>query len=149
VINIPLFVKLSPNVTSIVSMAKAAQRAGADGLSLINTLLGMRIDLKTRKPILARGSGGLSGPAIKPVAIRMVYEVASEVNLPIIGMGGIQSVDDALEFFFAGASALAVGTANFIDPFACPELIKALENHLESEGMKSLNEIIGAALVLK
>ena len=109
----------------------------------------MRIDLKTRKPILARGSGGLSGPAIKPVAIRMVYEVASEVNLPIIGMGGIQSVDDALEFFFAGASALAVGTANFIDPFACPELIKALENHLESEGMKSLNEIIGAALVLK
>jgi dihydroorotate dehydrogenase (NAD+) catalytic subunit len=146
VINIPLFVKLSPNVTSIVSMAKAAQRAGADGLSLINTLLGMRIDLKTRKPILARGSGGLSGPAIKPVAIRMVYEVASEVNLPIIGMGGIQSVDDALEFFFAGASALAVGTANFIDPFACPELIKALENHLESGGIKSLKEIIGAAL---
>jgi tRNA-dihydrouridine synthase len=146
VINIPLFVKLSPNVTSIVSMAKAAQRAGADGLSLINTLLGMRIDLKTRKPILARGSGGLSGPAIKPVAIRMIYEVASEVNLPIIGMGGIQSVDDALEFFFAGASALAVGTANFIDPFACPELILALENKLKvpqkgsEHGMSKLTE---------
>lgn len=145
-INIPLFVKLSPNVTSVVSMAKAAQRGGADGLSLINTLLGMRIDLKTRKPILARGSGGLSGPAIKPVAIRMIYEVASEINLPIIGMGGIQSLDDALEFFFAGASVLAVGTANFIDPFICPELIKALENHLESAQIKSLKEIIGAAL---
>lgn len=145
-INIPLFVKLSPNVTSIVSMAKAAERGGADGLSLINTLLGMRIDIKTKKPILARGSGGLSGPAIKPVAIRMIYEVANEVNLPIIGMGGITSVDDALEFFFAGASALAIGTANFIDPFICPELIKALDSRLEAEGIKSLKEIIGAAL---
>lgn len=141
----PVFVKLSPNVTNIVEMAKAAERGGADGLSLINTLLGMRIDIKTRKPILVRGSGGLSGPAIKPVAIRMIYETAKEVKLPIIGMGGIMTVDDILEFLFAGASAVAVGTANFIDPMICPDLIKDLETRLLEMKVKNISELIGAA----
>lgn len=141
----PMFVKLSPNVTNIVEMAKAAERGGADGLSLINTLLGMRIDLKTRKPVLARGSGGLSGPAIKPVAIRMIYETAQQVKLPIIGMGGIMNVDDILEFLFAGASAVAVGTANFIDPMICPDLIKDLETRLLEMKVKDISELIGAA----
>lgn len=132
--SVPVFVKLSPNVSNIVAMAKAAQRGGADGLSLINTLLGMRIDLKTRKPILARGSGGLSGPAIKPVAIRMVYEVRQEMNLPIIGMGGIASVDDVIEFMIAGADAVAVGTANFVEPMICPQIIEALPERLKELG---------------
>ncbi len=141
----PVFVKLSPNVTDIVAMAKAAERGGADGLSLINTLLGMRIDLKTRKPILARKSGGLSGPAIKPVAIRMIYEVSQQVNLPIIGMGGISDVDDVLEFLYAGASVVAVGTANFIDPFVCPEIINKLEIKLKEMKVNSINELVGAS----
>ncbi len=141
----PLFVKLSPNVTDIVAMAKAAERGGADGLSLINTLLGMRIDLKTRKPVLARKSGGLSGPAIKPVAIRMIYEVSQQVKLPIIGMGGISNVDDVLEFFYAGASAVAVGTANFIDPMICPEIIQGLNSKLKEMKVNSITELVGAA----
>lgn len=141
----PVFVKLSPNVTDIVSLAKATVDAGADGLSLINTLLGMRIDLKTRKPVIARGSGGLSGPAIKPVAIRMVYEVSQAVNVPIIGMGGVMNADDVLEFFYAGASAVAVGTANFIDPYICPEIITELEIKLKAMGVKSVSELVGAA----
>lgn len=141
----PLFVKLSPNVTSIVAMAKAAERGGADGLSLINTLLGMRIDLKTRKPVLARGSGGLSGPAIKPVAIRMIYETSQEVKLPIIGMGGIMNADDVIEFFLAGASAVAVGTANFIDPLICPQIITELESKLTEMKIDSISELVGQA----
>lgn len=138
---IPVFIKLSPNVTNIVAMAKAAERGGADGLSLINTLLGMRIDLKTRKPILARGSGGLSGPAIKPVAIRMVYETSNEVKLPIIGMGGVTCVDDVIEFAIAGATAIGVGTANFIEPMICPEIIKALPARMQELGIKSLRDL--------
>ena len=141
----PLFVKLSPNVTSIVSMAKAAQRGGADGLSLINTLLGMRIDLKTRKPVLARGSGGLSGPAIKAVAVRMIYETSQEVNLPIIGMGGIMNADDVIELVLAGANAVAIGTANFIDPYACPNIIKELEQKLNDMKVSSINDLVGQA----
>ena len=126
-------------------MAKACERGGADGLALINTLLGMRIDLKTRKPILARGSGGLSGPAIKPVAIRMVYEVSKAVNLPIIGMGGIQSLDDILEFLYAGASAVAIGTANFVDPTVAPDLIRSLDKYLEENNIDSVKDLIASS----
>ena len=140
---VPVFVKLSPNVTDIVAMAKAAERGGADGLSLINTLLGMRIDLVSRKPVLARGSGGLSGPAIKPVAIRMIYETSQEVKLPIIGMGGIMNADDVIEFFLAGASAVAVGTANFIDPMICPDIITALPDKLAEMQVGSISELCG------
>jgi dihydroorotate dehydrogenase (NAD+) catalytic subunit len=141
---VPVFVKLSPNVTDVVTIAKAVEAAGADGLSMINTLLGMRIDLKTRRPILANGTGGLSGPAIKPVAIRMVYEVSQQVSIPIIGMGGIQSADDVIEFFMAGASAVAVGTANFIDPLICPTIIDELEAKLDQFGVGSISELTGA-----
>jgi dihydroorotate dehydrogenase (NAD+) catalytic subunit len=141
---VPVFVKLSPNVTDVVTIAKAVEAAGADGLSMINTLLGMRIDLKTRRPILANGTGGLSGPAIKPVAIRMIYEVSQQVNIPIIGMGGIQSADDVIEFFMAGASAVAVGTANFIDPLICPTIINELEAKLDQFGVGSISELTGA-----
>lgn len=143
--SVPVFVKLSPNVTDITAMAKAAQQGGADGLSMINTLMGMRIDLKTRKPLIARKTGGLSGPAIKPVAIRMIYEVSQVVNLPIIGMGGIMDADDVLEFLYAGASAVAVGTANFIDPFVCPEIIKGLESKLLEMNIDSISELVGVA----
>lgn len=139
--SVPVFVKLSPNVTNIVTMAKAAERGGADGLSLINTLLGMRIDLKTRKPILARGSGGLSGPAIKPVAVRMIYETRKETNLPIIGMGGVSCVDDVIELLIAGADAVAVGTANFIEPMICPQIIEALPVRLEELGYNSFGDL--------
>lgn len=141
----PVFVKLSPNVTDIVSMAKAAQKGGADGLSMINTLLGMRIDMKTRKPVIARKMGGLSGPAIKPVAIRMIYDVSQEVKLPIIGMGGVMNADDVLEFIYAGASAVAIGTANFIEPFACLEIIDELELKLKEMNVSSITELVGAA----
>lgn len=141
----PVFVKLSPNVTDVVAMAKAAHRGGADGLSMINTLLGMRIDLKSKKPVVARKSGGLSGPAIKPVAIRMIYEVSQEVKLPIIGMGGIVDVDDILEFFYAGASAVAIGTINFVEPFACPEMITELEKRLAELDIKNISELSGLA----
>lgn len=141
----PVFVKLSPNVTDIVAMAKAAERGAADGLSMINTLMGMRIDHKTRKPVIARKTGGLSGPAIKPVAIRMIYDVSQEVKLPIIGMGGIMDADDVLEFFYAGASAVAVGTANFIDPLICPQIIEELEAKLENMQISSINQLVGAA----
>jgi dihydroorotate dehydrogenase (NAD+) catalytic subunit len=141
---VPVFVKLSPNVTDVSSIARAVEQAGADGLSMINTLLGMRIDLKTRKPILANKTGGLSGPAIKPVAIRMIYEVSQQVNIPIIGMGGIQSADDVIEFFLAGASAVAVGTANFVDPFVCPQIIEELEVKLDQYGVETIRELTGA-----
>ncbi|MCF6094767.1 dihydroorotate dehydrogenase [Microaerobacter geothermalis] len=140
---VPVFVKLSPNVTDIVSIAKAVEKAGADGLSMINTLLGMRIDLKTKRPILANGTGGLSGPAIKPVAIRMIWEVSQQVEIPIIGMGGIMSAEDVIEFFLAGASAVAVGTANFVNPYACPEIIGELEGWLDKIGVDHISELTG------
>lgn len=123
---VPVYVKLSPNVANITEIAKAIEAAGADGLTMINTLIGMRLDLKRGRPILANKTGGLSGPAIKPVAIRMVYEVSQAVQIPIIGMGGVQTAEDALEFLLAGASAVAVGTANFVNPFVCPEIIEQL-----------------------
>jgi dihydroorotate dehydrogenase (NAD+) catalytic subunit len=140
---VPVYVKLSPNVTNIVEMAKAVEQGGADGLTMINTLLGMRLDLKTGKPILANKTGGLSGPAIKPVAIRMIYEVSREVSLPIIGMGGIESAEDVVEFFLAGASAVAVGTANFVDPFVCPKIINELPELLDQLGIDHISECTG------
>lgn len=140
---VPVYVKLSPNVADIVSMAQAVEEAGADGLTMINTLLGMRIDLKTGQPILANKSGGLSGPAIKPVAIRMIYEVSQKVNIPIIGMGGIESIDDIIEYFYAGASAVAVGTLNFTDPFICPKLIEQLPSKLDELGVEHISELTG------
>ncbi|WP_202080092.1 dihydroorotate dehydrogenase [Caldalkalibacillus salinus] len=141
----PLYVKLSPNVADIVEMALAVEEAGADGLSMINTLLGMRIDLKTKAPILANRSGGLSGPAIKPVALRMIYEVSQRVSIPIVGMGGIQSADDVIEFFLAGASAVGVGTANFVDPLICPTLIRELPKKLDAYGVTHIGELQGQA----
>src|SRR5699024_10406973 len=126
----PIYVKLSPNVTNIVEMAQGVEAAGADGITMINTLTGMRIDLNTRRPILANQTGGLSGSAIKPVAIRMIYEVKQHVNIPIIGMGGITSVEDVVEFLLAGAQAVAIGTANFQNPFICKEIIDKLPQTL-------------------
>ncbi|MET3698050.1 dihydroorotate oxidase B catalytic subunit [Bacillus oleivorans] len=141
--NVPVYVKLSPNVTDIVTMAKAIEAAGADGITMINTLIGMRIDTVTGKPIIQNGTGGLSGPAIKPVAIRMVYDVSKNVNIPIIGMGGVQTADDVIEFLYAGASAVAVGTANFVDPFICKKLIEELPERLHQLGFSSIEECIG------
>lgn len=143
---LPLIVKLSPNVSRIQDVALAAAEGGADALSLINTLIGMQIDIKKRKPVLANRTGGLSGGAIKPVAVRMVYEVAKTVNLPLIGLGGIYSGKDALEFIMAGAWAVAVGTANFTDPYACPRIISEMIELMEADGIKSLEEIRGCAL---
>ncbi|MCI6088723.1 MAG: dihydroorotate dehydrogenase [Absicoccus porci] len=142
----PVYVKLSPNVTDIVAIAKAVEAAGADGLVLINTLMGMRIDLKTGKPLLANKTGGLSGPAIKPVAIRMVYQVASAVQIPIIGVGGITCAEDVLEFLNAGASAVEVGAQNFVDPYCCPKIIKDLPRVLEEYGYESITQAIGRSL---
>ncbi len=142
----PVYVKLSPNVTDIVAIAKAVEAAGADGLVLINTLMGMRIDLKTGKPVLANKTGGLSGPAIKPVAIRMVYQVASAVQIPIIGVGGITCAEDVLEFLNAGASAVEVGAQNFVDPYCCPKIIKDLPRVLEKYGYESITQAIGRSL---
>ncbi|WP_342491733.1 dihydroorotate dehydrogenase [Bacillus sp. FSL R5-0422] len=141
--SVPVYVKLSPNVANIVEIAKAIESAGADGLTMINTLIGMRLDLKTGKPILANKTGGLSGPAIKPVAVRMVHEVSQAVSIPIIGMGGVQNAEDVLEFLLAGASAVAVGTANFVNPFICPEIIEELPNVLAAYGYSSVEECIG------
>ncbi|EFR8994669.1 dihydroorotate dehydrogenase [Listeria monocytogenes] len=141
VATVPVYVKLSPNVADIVSIAQAIEAAGADGLTMINTLLGMRIDLKTRKPIIANGTGGLSGPAIKPVAIRMIHQVRAVSNIPIIGMGGVQTVDDVLEFLIAGADAVAVGTMNFTNPFICPKLISELPKRMDELGISSLQEL--------
>jgi dihydroorotate dehydrogenase (NAD+) catalytic subunit len=141
--SVPVYVKLSPNVTNIVEMAKAVEEGGADGLTMINTLVGMRLDLKTGKPILANRTGGLSGPAIKPVAIRMIYEVSQVVSIPIIGMGGIESAEDVIEFFYAGASAVAVGTANFVDPFVCPTIIERLPSLLDQLGFDHIIDLRG------
>lgn len=141
----PIIIKLSPNVTDIVSIAKACEDAGADGISLINTLLGMRIDLKTKKPVIANKMGGFSGPAIKPVALRMVYQVYDAVKIPIVGMGGIASAEDVIEFMLAGASAIEVGAQNLIDPYACKKIIEELPAAMEKYKISSLSEIIGAA----
>lgn len=140
----PIIIKLSPNVTDIVSIAKACEDAGADGVSLINTLLGMRIDLRTKKPILANKMGGYSGDAIFPVAVRMVYQVANAVKIPVIGMGGISTAENVLEMMCAGATAVEVGSANLINPYACKEIIENLPTVMQKYGIKSLKEIIGA-----
>src|SRR5690625_2733481 len=132
--SVPVYVKLSPNVTNIVEMALAIEVAGADGLTMINTLTGMRMDIKQRRPIIANKTGGLSGPAIKPIAVRMIYEVKQQVSIPIIGMGGIQTAEDVLEFLLAGANAVAVGTANFQNPLACPTIIDELPTVLAANG---------------
>ena len=141
----PVYIKLSPNVTDIVAIAKACADGGADGLSLINTLMGMRIDLKKRAPILANTTGGLSGPAIFPVALRMVWQVYEEVGLPIIGMGGIQSAQDVIEMMLAGATAVQVGAANLVNPYACQEIIQTPPACMEQLGIHDLKEIIGGA----
>jgi len=141
----PVYVKLSPNVTDIVSLAKAAQAAGADGLVMINTLLGMRIDLHTKKPVIATKMGGFSGPAIKPVALRMVYQVAQQVDLPIIGCGGVANAYDVIEFLLAGASAVQVGSENLVDPYACQKIINDLPRVMEELNITDLNDIIGGS----
>jgi len=141
----PVYVKLSPNVTDIVSIAKACEEAGADGLSLINTLLAMRIDLKTRKPVLANKFGGMSGGAIFPLALRMVYQVFEAVEIPIIGMGGISRAEDVIEMMLAGATAVQVGAANLRNPFACRDIIEALPGIMEKYGIVNLRDIIGGA----
>lgn len=141
--SVPVYVKLSPNVTDIKQIAKAVEAGGADGLTMINTLTGLSLDLRTGKPILANVTGGLSGPAIKPIALRMIYEVSQITDLPIIGMGGIQSAEDALEFFYAGASAVAIGTANFVNPYICPTIINDLEQLLDQYGYDHISECIG------
>lgn len=139
----PIIVKLSPNVTDIVSIAKACEDAGADGISLINTMLGMRIDLKTKRPIIANKMGGFSGPAIFPVALRMVYQVANAVKIPIIGMGGVSSAEDVVEMMLAGATAVEVGAANLVDPFACKNIIEDLPRVMEKYKIEKLSDIIG------
>lgn len=142
----PLYVKLTPNVTDIVTIARAAEEAGADGLCLINTLLGMRIDTKTRRPVVANKVGGFSGPAIFPVAVRMIWQVASAVNLPIIGCGGVSTADNVIEMMMAGATAVEVGSANLVNPYACKDIIEALPQRMEKLGISSLREIIGVAV---
>ena len=139
----PVIIKLSPNVTDIVSIAKACEEAGADGISLINTLLGMRINLRTRKPVIANKMGGFSGPAIFPVAVRMVYQVANAVNIPVIGMGGVSTAEDVIEMMLAGATAVEVGAANLVNPYACRDIIRDLPKVMEKYGINNLNEIIG------
>lgn len=139
----PVYMKLSPNVTDIVAVARACADAGADGLSLINTLLGMRIDLKTRRPVLANTMGGFSGPAVFPVALRMVYQVAQAVSIPVIGMGGVSTAEDVVEMMLAGASAVQIGAQNLVDPFVCPRIIRELPLVMERYGIHSLQEIIG------
>ena len=141
----PVIVKLSPNVTDIVSIARACEDAGADGLSLINTVMSMRIDLKTRRPVLANTTGGLSGPAVFPLALRMVWQVYGAVKIPIIGLGGVQSAEDVIEMMLAGATAVQVGAANLVDPFACRNIIEALPKAMESYGIENLTDIIGGA----
>ncbi|MEG2658616.1 MAG: dihydroorotate dehydrogenase, partial [Clostridiales bacterium] len=141
----PIIAKLSPNVTDIVAMAKVAKDAGADGLSLINTLLGMKIDIKNKKPFLGNVMGGLSGPAIKPVALRMVYQVSQAVDLPIIGQGGICTWEDAVEFLLAGATGVSVGTGNFLEPDATIKVAQGIEQYLMDNGFNDVNDIIGLA----
>ena len=141
----PVIIKLSPNVTDIVSIARACEDAGADGISLINTMLGMRIDLKRRKPVIANTMGGFSGPAIFPVAVRMVYQVSQAVSIPVVGMGGVQSAEDVLEMMLAGATAVEVGAANLVNPFASLDIVNELPAAMEKYGINDLNEIVGGA----
>ncbi len=141
----PVILKLSPNVTDIVAIAKACEEAGADGISLINTMLGMRIDLRTRKPVIANKMGGFSGPAIFPVAVRMVYQVANAVKIPVIGMGGVSSAEDVVEMMLAGATAVEVGAANLVNPYICRDIIQELPRVMEKYKIHNLNEIIGGA----
>ncbi len=141
----PVFVKLSPNVTDIVSIAKACEEAGADGISLINTMLGMRIDLRRRKPVIVNTMGGYSGPGIFPVALRMVYQVAQAVKVPVIGMGGVQSAEDVIEMMLAGATAVEVGAANLVDPWACKNIIEDLPRAMKEYRIENLKDIIGGA----
>lgn len=141
----PVIIKLSPNVTDIVAIAKACEENGADGISLINTLLGMKIDLKKKKPVVANKMGGFSGPAIKPVAIRMVYQVYEAVNIPIVGGGGVECAEDVIEMMLAGASAVEIGAANLVDPMVCPKIIEELPRVMEKYGIKNLKDIIGGA----
>ena len=139
----PVIVKLSPNVTDIVSIAKACEDAGADGISLINTMLGMRIDLRTRKPVIANKMGGFSGPAIFPVAVRMVYQVAQNVKIPVVGMGGVSTAEDVIEMMLAGATAVEVGAANLVNPYICKEIIEKLPETMDKYRINTLSEIIG------
>ena len=139
----PVIIKLSPNVTDIASIAKACEDAGADGISLINTLLGMRIDLRRRKPVIANTMGGFSGPAIFPVAVRMVYQVAKAVSIPVVGMGGVSSAEDVIEMMMAGATAVEVGAANLVNPFACRDIVRDLPEAMAKYGINNLNDIIG------
>ena len=139
----PVIIKLSPNVTDIVAIAKACEEAGADGISLINTMLGMRIDLMRRKPIIANKMGGFSGPAIFPVAVRMVYQVSNAVKIPVVGMGGVSSAEDVIEMMLAGATAVEVGAANLVNPYACRDIVRNLPRVMEKYGINNLNEIIG------
>ena len=139
----PVIIKLSPNVTDIVSIAKACEDAGADGISLINTMLGMRVNLHTRKPVIANTMGGFSGPAIFPIAVRMVYQVAKAVKIPVIGMGGVSSAEDVIEMMLAGATAVEVGAANLVNPFASRDIVRALPEAMEKYGIKNLKDIIG------
>ena len=141
----PVYIKLSPNVTDIVSIAKACEEAGADGISMINTLMGMRIDLKTKKPVVYNKSGGYSGPAILPVALSMVYKVYEAVNIPIIGMGGISTAENVIEMMLAGATAVEIGAANLIDPFVCKKIIEDLPAVMNKYGINNLSDIIGGA----
>ena len=141
----PVIIKLSPNVTDIVSIAKACEEAGADGISMINTLLGMRIDLRTKQPVIANKMGGFSGPAILPVALRMVYQVSSAVSIPVVGMGGISCAEDVIEMMLAGAAAVEVGAANLVDPFVCKTIIEDLPRVMDKYGIKNLKDIIGGA----
>ena len=141
----PLIIKLSPNVTDIVSIAQACEAAGADGISLINTLMGMRIDLRRRRPLLANGTGGLSGPAVFPVALRMVYQVYEAVKIPVVGMGGVSSAQDVVEMMLAGATAVEVGAANLVNPYACRDIIADLPRVMEAYQIENLSDIIGAA----
>ncbi len=141
----PVIIKLSPNVTDIVAIAKACEEAGADGISLINTLLGMRIDLKTGKPVIANKMGGFSGAAIKPVGIRMVYQVSSAVNIPVVGMGGVSNAEDVIEYIMAGATAVEVGAANLVNPYVCKEIVDELPAVMAKYGIKNLNDIKGCA----
>ncbi len=140
----PVIIKLTPNVTDISEIAKAAEAGGADAISLINTLTGMKIDVARRSFALANKTGGMSGPAIKPIALRMVYQAAQAVNIPIIGMGGISCAEDALEFILAGATAVAVGTANFFNPYASLEIIKGIEEYMEEQGLEKITDLVGA-----
>ena len=145
VVSKPVIMKLSPNVTDIVAVARACEDAGADGISLINTLLGMRIDLKSRQPILKNTTGGLSGPAVFPLALRMVYQVSGAVRLPVVGLGGVSSADDVLEMMLAGATAVEIGAANLVEPYACRDIVADLPRVMGKYGIEKLSDIVGGA----